>query len=110
MSLEALLTFRYVLNRQPAKALPYFLRLRKPNVFDLIREYNLFTAIQDEALLLVEFDQERVRADEKSEGKTPGEEMSKHGRAIELLVDHTHSIPVSALPMRAVYSAQHRSS
>lgn len=87
---------RYVLNRQPAKALPYFLRLRKPNVFDLIRDHNLFTAIQDQALLLVEFDQERVRVDEaKSKAGDSGLTESKHGRAIELLVEHTHSIPVS---------------
>jgi hypothetical protein len=87
---------RYVLNRQPAKALPYFLRLRKPNVFDLIRDHNLFTSIQDQALLLVEFDQERVRVDEaKDKAGESGLMDRKHGRAIELLVEHTHSIPVS---------------
>ncbi|KZS87523.1 vacuolar protein sorting-associated protein 41 [Sistotremastrum niveocremeum HHB9708] len=63
----------YIANRQPAKALPYFIRLRRPEVFDLIVDNNLFTAIQDQALLLVEFDQDK---------------------AIPMLVDHTYSIPV----------------
>jgi hypothetical protein len=70
--------------------------LRRPNVFDLIRENNLFTDVRDQALLLVEFDQELFEKRRKEEGargaqfdaedatKTPG---------ITLLVDHTHSIP-----------------
>jgi hypothetical protein len=85
----------YLVNRQPGKALPYFLRLRRPHVFDLIREHNLFTAVQDQALLLVDFDQER-------KGKVNEEEdvesaKGRHGAAIQLLVDHTHSIPVGLL-------------
>ncbi|KLT39187.1 vacuolar protein sorting-associated protein 41 [Cutaneotrichosporon oleaginosum] len=72
---------------QPARALPYFLRLRKPGVFDLIREHNLFDAVQEQALLLVEFDHERLR-----EGDVDKE--GKHGAAIQLLVDHTLAIPV----------------
>nr|XP_019044083.1 vacuolar protein sorting 41 [Kwoniella bestiolae CBS 10118]OCF23013.1 vacuolar protein sorting 41 [Kwoniella bestiolae CBS 10118] len=79
----------HLINRQPAKALPYFLRLRRPHVFDLIREHNLFTAVQDQALLLVQFDQER----EVDKAEVQGDK-SKHGAAIELLVDHTHSIPI----------------
>jgi len=92
------LTFhtRYIANRQPGKALQFFLRLRRPNVFDLIRENNLFTDVRDQALLLIEFDQELFEKQKKVEGakgvqldaedatKTPG---------ITLLVDHTHSIP-----------------
>ncbi|RXK35663.1 vacuolar protein sorting 41 [Tremella mesenterica] len=81
----------HILSRQPAKALPYFLRLRKSNVFDLIREHNLFSAIQDQALLLVEFDQERVT---HTPQENPNAEKGKHGAAIQLLVDHTHSIPI----------------
>ena len=81
----------HVINRQPAKALPYFLRLRKPNVFDLIREHSLFSAVQEQALLLVEFDQERVTLEDK-------ESHGKHGPAIQLLVDHTYSIPVGPVP------------
>lgn len=72
---------------QPARALPYYLRLRKPGVFDLIREHNLFDAVQEQALLLVEFDHERLKEDASSK-------EGKHGAAIELLVDHTLAIPV----------------
>ncbi|KAK4685521.1 vacuolar protein sorting-associated protein 41, partial [Tremellales sp. Uapishka_1] len=78
----------YIINRQPAKALPYFLRLRRPEVFDLIREHNLFTAVQDQALLLVEFDRSRKVVSEE-------EGIGKHGAAIKLLVDHIHSIPIN---------------
>ena len=82
----------YLVNRQPGKALPYFLRLRRPHVFDLIREHNLFTAAQDQAYLLVEFDRERSgKVDQVKEVES---DKGKHGAAIQLLVDHTHSIPV----------------
>lgn len=119
-----------MLNRQPGKALPYFLRLRRPNVFDLIKTYNLFTAVRDQALLLVEFDMELVEKDGSSSSDAENDKKErtkvesplstpalgtaaagggpqspelrhaksrthKHGRAIQLLVDHSHSIPVS---------------
>ncbi|KAF8555539.1 vacuolar protein sorting-associated protein 41 [Imleria badia] len=80
----------YTANRQYGKALPFFLRLRRPNVFDLIREHNLFTDVQDQALLLVEFDQE-LNEKRKQEGN---ESALSQSEAIMLLVDHTHSIPV----------------
>ncbi|KAH9848839.1 vacuolar protein sorting-associated protein 41 [Lenzites betulinus] len=80
----------YTLNRQPGKALPYFLRLRRPNVFDLIRENNLFTDVQDQALLLVEFDQE-LREKRRQEGEKVDTDPVA---AITLLVDHIHSIPI----------------
>lgn len=86
----------YLVNRQPGKALPYFLRLRRPHVLDLIREHNLFTAVQDQALLLVEFDQER--SGKVNENEEVESAKGKHGAAIQLLVDHTHSIPVSLTP------------
>lgn len=73
------------MNRQPGKALTYFLRLRRPNVFDLIRENNLFTDVQHLALLLVEFDHELMQKQGKEEGDS---------EAIRLLVDNVHSIPV----------------
>ncbi|KAF8528462.1 vacuolar assembling protein VPS41 [Hysterangium stoloniferum] len=79
----------YISNRQPGKALPYLLRLRRPNVFDLIRENNLFLAVQDQALLLLEFDKEIT---EKK--RAAGEEPEGRSVAVALLVDHTHSIPV----------------
>ncbi|TBU65241.1 vacuolar assembling protein VPS41 [Dichomitus squalens] len=90
----------YTLNRQPGKALPYFLRLRRPNVFDLIRENNLFTDVQDQALLLVEFDQE-LREKRKKDGEDIDTDPTA---AITLLVDHIHSIPMT----RVVQQLQNR--
>lgn len=81
----------YTANRQPGKALPFYLRLRRPNVFDLIREHNLYMDVQDQALLLVDFDHELMEK-RKTEGIVVYEEKSE---AIQLLVDHIHSIPVS---------------
>lgn len=93
------------MNRQPGKALPYFLRLRRPNVFDLIRENNLFTAVQDQALLLVEFDHELIEKRRKE-----GEDVhSEQSRAIELLVDHIHSIPVRCSRCDLYMSLNHSS-
>jgi hypothetical protein len=90
----------YILNRQPTHALPYFLRRRRPNVFDLIRENNLFTAVRDQALLLVEFDldlekQRREEADAAEKSRQENDDGSiPRKRSIVLLVDHLHSIPV----------------
>ncbi|KAF8076857.1 vacuolar assembling protein VPS41 [Lyophyllum atratum] len=80
----------YTANRQPGKALPYFLRLRRPNVFDLIRENNLFTDVQDQILLLVQFDDELMKQ-RKRDGQVFDEGRSE---AITLLVDNIHSIPI----------------
>ncbi|KAF9476712.1 vacuolar protein sorting-associated protein 41 [Pholiota conissans] len=80
----------YTANRQPGKALPYYLRLRRANVFDLIRENNLFTDVQDQVLLLVEFDHELMEK-RKAASKT-GDEIESE--AIKLLVDNIHSIPI----------------
>lgn len=59
-------------------------------MFELIREHNLFTDVQDQVLLLVEFDQE-LNEKRKEEGVNTAETPSE---AISMLVDHTHSIPV----------------
>ncbi|KAH8092455.1 hypothetical protein BXZ70DRAFT_950969 [Cristinia sonorae] len=82
----------FVANRQYGKALPFFIRLRRPNVFDLIRDHNLFTSVQDQALLLVEFDHELVEKRRKEGDESVNFER---GAAITLLVDHVHSIPIS---------------
>lgn len=84
------------MNRQPGKALPYFIRLRRSNVFDLIRDNNLFTAVQDQVILLVDFDQELCQK-RRAEGADDGEST-----LITLLVDHIHSIPVSLKVLRVV--------
>lgn len=92
-TLKLILFYRYTANRQPGKALPFYLRLRRPNVFDLIKENNLFTDVQDQVLLLVEFDHELMER-RKAEGwVTTGREV--HSEAIQLLVNNSHSIPVS---------------
>ncbi|KAF8180219.1 vacuolar assembling protein VPS41 [Pholiota molesta] len=80
----------YTANRQPGKALPYYLRLRRANVFDLIRENNLFTDVQDQVLLLVEFDHELM--EKRKASKKTGDEVESE--AIKLLVDNIHSIPL----------------
>jgi hypothetical protein len=52
-------------------------------------------------LLLVEFDMELDDSPEKDidgQGKRAAS-AQKHGRAIELLVDHVHSIPVCCPPL-----------
>ncbi|KAK0499462.1 hypothetical protein EDD18DRAFT_1307946 [Armillaria luteobubalina] len=80
----------YTANRQHGKALTYFLRLRRPNVLDVIREHNLFTDVQDQVLLLVEFDHERMRKMQEA-GEAVDEGKSD---AISLLVDNIHSIRI----------------
>lgn len=60
-------------------------------MFDLIRENNLFTDVQDQILLLVEFDHELMEK-RKQEGWLGTEVKSD---AITLLVNNIHSIPVS---------------
>ena len=60
-------------------------------MFDLIRENNLFTDVQDQILLLVEFDHELMEK-RKQEGWEGTEVKSD---AINLLVNNIHSIPVS---------------
>ena len=79
------------MNRQPSKALPFYIRLRRPNVFSFISENNLYPAVQDQALLLVEFDHELMEKRTKM-----GEDVPfGPGQAITLLVENVHSIPVS---------------
>ena len=84
---------RYISNRQYGKALPYCLRLRRPNVFTLIGEHSLFADVRDQVLLLVEFEQE-FRKERK--------EDREKSQAIDLLVEHTHSIPVRLLNLLRV--------
>ncbi|KAK7454562.1 Vacuolar protein sorting-associated protein 41 [Stygiomarasmius scandens] len=88
----------YTSNRQPGKALSFYLRLRRPNVFNLIRENNLYTDVKDQVLQLVEFD---MQLQEKNKLKVNGAvveadsvEVERKGEAIELLVNNVHSIPI----------------
>ncbi|KAK0565354.1 Vacuolar protein sorting-associated protein 41 [Tilletia horrida] len=92
----------YMANHLPGKALPYYLRLRRPTVFDLIREHNLFMSIQDQVLQLLEFEEDLRKRDGPAGAASEASlkrssilnKPSKHGTAIDLLVEHTHSIPV----------------
>lgn len=90
----------YTINRQPGKALPYYLRLRKPNVFELIKENNLFPDVKDQVLLLVEFDHELMEKNKKTKEQAVKKEFGKETKddvkseAIALLVNNIHSIPV----------------
>lgn len=104
----------YTRNRQPARALPYYLRLRKTGVFDLIRQHNLFSDIHYQALLLVDFQEEMKRrkaliSTRDKRGAIEKENVeAKHGEAIELLVDHTQSVPVSDMKaQQKLYSLAH---
>ncbi|GAA5814860.1 hypothetical protein MFLAVUS_008363 [Mucor flavus] len=76
----------YTYNNQPDKAIEYNLRLRRPNAFELIQEYNMFDAVKDKAVLLMEFDQHLL---EKEETNTKPSKMP----AVQLLVKNTDAIP-----------------
>lgn len=88
---------RYTYNSQPDKAIEYYLRLRRPNAFELIQEYNMFDAVKDKAVLLMEFDQHLI---EKEESQTKPTKMP----AVQLLVKNTDAIPVSLLLFSKIYS------
>ena len=83
-----MLFFRYTYNSQPDKAIEYNLRLRRPNAFELIQEYNMFDAVKDKAVLLMEFDQYLLQKEENK--ATKPSQMP----AVQLLVKNTDAIPV----------------
>ncbi|CAO1634395.1 unnamed protein product [Parajaminaea phylloscopi] len=95
----------YVRSGQPGKGLQYYLQLKRPGVFDLIRDHNLILQVRDQARQLLEFENE-VKTDqgetevvEKDKLDSKGEATKERpSRAIQLLVDHVHSIP----PQRVV--------
>ncbi|CAG8660098.1 10427_t:CDS:10, partial [Acaulospora colombiana] len=98
----------YAYNQEPDKALEYNLRLRRPNVFDLIREYNLFSAVQDKVVLLMDFDQHLMsEAEKEKEEKDKGQDLTKSNDArisrirkatempaVQLLIENTDSVPI----------------
>ncbi|KAJ9117531.1 hypothetical protein QFC22_004381 [Naganishia vaughanmartiniae] len=95
----------HVIQHQPSKALPYLLRLRRPEVFDFVKEHNLFASVQDQVLLLIDFDKEsepltngtNKEPKDVTQGPTSNDEpaaTTRHGKAIALLIDHTYSIPI----------------
>ncbi|CAG8459764.1 7650_t:CDS:10 [Paraglomus occultum] len=100
----------YAYNREPDKALEYNLRLRRPNVFELIRDYNLFSALEGRIILLMEFDQHLMKEEEEREKKEKQSESAdgdtaqknstksrakrqSEGPAVQLLVQNTELVP-----------------
>ncbi|OLL22208.1 Vacuolar protein sorting-associated protein 41 [Neolecta irregularis DAH-3] len=75
-----------MLNNSPKDALHFYLRLRRPDTFDLIRQNHLLDSLQNDILLLMLFDTETVEIkDNIKRGSTT--------KAVELLVQHVHTIP-----------------
>ncbi|KAG0184699.1 Vacuolar protein sorting-associated protein 41, partial [Apophysomyces sp. BC1034] len=88
----------YTYNSQPDKAIEYNLRLRRPNAFELIQEYNMFDAVKNKALLLMEFDAHLI-AKEEAKRQTDSEESAPPKKptqmpAVQLLVQNTDAIQV----------------
>lgn len=92
----------YAYDRQPSKALEFNLRLGRPEVFDLIRDFNLFDAVRDKVVLLLEFEHAAIEQDVKDRDARkdtdapgiPKIRNASQGPAVQLLVEHTHSIPI----------------
>jgi len=64
----------YSYDKKYDKTLEIYLRLKRGNVFELIRQHSLFDAVQDKVLLLLEFDEQQ---------------------AVQLLVSNTDRIPIT---------------
>ncbi|KAI8332834.1 hypothetical protein BC941DRAFT_462763 [Chlamydoabsidia padenii] len=82
----------YTYKNQPDKAIEYNLRLRRPNAFELIQEYNMFDAVKDKAVLLMEFDQHLIKKQE-AEKATKLSTMP----AVQLLVKNTEAMKPSKI-------------
>ncbi|OZJ04120.1 hypothetical protein BZG36_02827 [Bifiguratus adelaidae] len=94
----------YTYDGQPAKAIEYYLLLHKPNAFDLIARYNLFSEVKDKVMLLMDFDQELMRREEEAWAKSENgpaererlrEEVGNRASdmpAVQMLVQHTDAI------------------
>lgn len=88
-------SYRYTYNGKPDKAIEYNLRLRRPNAFELIREYNMYEAVRDKAVLLMEFDQYLLDEQDKSSKETAPKKRRTEMPAVQLLIENTQAIPVS---------------
>ncbi|CDS11660.1 hypothetical protein LRAMOSA03923 [Lichtheimia ramosa] len=82
----------YTYNNQPDKAIEYNLRLRRPNAFELIQEYNMFDAVKDKAVLLMEFDQHLLEK-EKEDKDSPSSKKPTQMPAVQMLAKNTDAIP-----------------
>ncbi|KAI7847520.1 hypothetical protein BDC45DRAFT_525781 [Circinella umbellata] len=94
----------YTYNNQPDKAIEYNLRLRRPNAFELIQEYNMFDAVKDKAVLLMEFDQHLFENEREEAENGVGNGVGNKGSpkylkkptqmpAVQMLVKNTEAIP-----------------
>ncbi|KAF7728592.1 Vacuolar protein sorting-associated protein 41 [Apophysomyces ossiformis] len=97
----------YTYNSQPDKAIEYNLRLRRPNAFELIQEYNMFDAVKDKAYLLMEFDEyliakEQSRKHDNAEESGPPKKATQMP-AVQLLVQNTDAIQPKKV-VRQIYS------
>lgn len=64
----------YTYDKQFDKTLDIWLRLKRGNVFELIRQHSLYESIQDKVVLLMEFDT---------------------AEAVKMLVSNTDKIPIA---------------
>ncbi|ORX62542.1 vacuolar protein sorting-associated protein 41 [Hesseltinella vesiculosa] len=85
----------YTYNNQPDKAIEYNLRLFRPNAFDLIQEYDMFEAVKDKAVLLLEFDQHLLEKTKRDDPTTSTKPSSLP--AVQLLVKNTEVMPPSKI-------------
>jgi hypothetical protein len=74
----------YEISHQPERALEYYLKLHRADVFDMIKKNNLFSDVMDKILLLMDFDDRRVK-DTADPGNRP---------AIALLTSNIDKVPV----------------
>ncbi|KAI9306269.1 hypothetical protein BJ944DRAFT_160178 [Cunninghamella echinulata] len=82
----------YTYNNRPDKAIEYNLRLRRPNAFELIQEYNMFDAVKDKAVLLMEFDQYLLEKEQNDTTKTHSTKKPTDMPAVQLLVKNNEAM------------------
>ncbi|KAK4056323.1 Vacuolar protein sorting-associated protein 41 [Microbotryomycetes sp. JL221] len=96
-TLKEILAELYVKSRQPGRALPFYLELRRPDTFDLIRKHSLFTDIKSQVLPLIQFDSDSRRRQGTAAGNGNAKEAGsneRHWTSFSLLVEHADAIPV----------------
>lgn len=84
--LQEALASLFLKTDRPREALPFYLSLGRPEAFELIQKFHLFDAVQDDILKLVKLDTPAVTADLSPLALA-------NPKAIEMLVQHSHSIP-----------------
>ncbi|TIB33402.1 hypothetical protein E3P84_02192 [Wallemia ichthyophaga] len=90
----------YLHNRQPGKVVPIYLSLEKYEVFELIKQYSLWTDAQYQALELVRFDEGLALSQSKTHPQSQSQSQwtgDGRGTIIKMLVDHTYSIQINTV-------------